>query len=441
MPAALSALLALGVLFAPQQPEANQPSAAEELGDLEAALAAVVDLPDAKARAEGVKGLLEKSDSLDKWLVVCADFGDFAQLEPGPMTETRKLVVLGEHEETDMHLYVPNSYDPTQPAPLLLWGHGAGGNGSRQHQLWQDVAEQVGMLILAPTEPIAQGYSKQPRERASTLEALRWARRFANVDENAIFVGGWSRGGHLAWDLALRHPDLFAGMVVCVGGPLMELGPTNNMRYLENVAHLPIRDLQGSGDDQRLLMNLRLAFKNLKRLRAKDAELIEFPDRGHDADLSVVDWPTFFAKRRDPWPKKAVRIAADPTETRASWVEITGMRKKVQVEAQPQVAVRRWQKMNEEAKRAYLLKALAKSTARVAVQRTGKGRFRADGFGITKFSLLLPADQLGKGGKVEVRLANKPIRKVVTPSAEVLLLDFVERFDRTRLPVVRVDLP
>jgi dipeptidyl aminopeptidase/acylaminoacyl peptidase len=435
MPVALSALFALGVLFAPQQPEANQPVG------LEAALAAVVDLPDAKARAEGVEGLLKKSDSLDKWLAVCANFGEFEQLEFGPMTETRKLVVLGEHEETDLHLYVPKSYNPTQPAPLLLWGHGAGGSGARQHQLWQDVAEQIGMLILAPTEPIAQGYSKQPRERASTLEALRWARRFANVDENAIFVGGWSRGGHLAWDLALRNPDLFAGMVVCVGGPLMNPPSANNLRYLENVAHLPIRDLQGSGDDPRLLMNLRLAFKNLKKLRAKDVELIEFADRGHDADLSVVDWPTFFAKRRDPWPKKVVRIAADLTETRASWIEITGMRKKVQVEAQPQVAVRRWATMNEEAKRAYIVKALAKNTARVAVQQTGKGRFRAQGFGITKFSLLLAADQLGKGGKVEVRLANKPIRKVAMPSAEVLLLDFVERFDRTRLPVARVDLP
>ena len=351
------------------------------------------------------------------------------------MKETRKLHVLGTDEETDLHLYVPKSYNPQQPAPLLLWGHGAGGNGSAQHQLWQATAEKVGMLILAPTEPIAQGYSKQPRERASTLEALRWARRIANVDENAIFVGGWSRGGHLAWDLALRHPDLFAGMVVCVGGPLMELGPANNLRYLENVAHLPIRDLQGSGDDPRLLMNLRLAFKNLKKLRAKDATLLEFPDRGHDADLSAVAWPEFFAKRRDPWPKKVVRIAADPSETRASWIEITGMRKKVQVEAQPQVAARLWERMDDEAKRAYLLKALAKHTARVSVQQTGKGRFRAEGFGITKFSLLLSADQL------DVRLANKPNRKVVKPSAEVLLRDFVERFDRTRLPVARVDFP
>lgn len=436
MSAVLSVATALGVLLAPQQPGA-EPSKA----DLEAALAGVIDLPNQAARAEGVSGLLDMCGDLDRWLAVCRDFGDFEQLEAGPMTETRKLNVLGEEEETDLHLYVPKSYDPGKPAPLLLWGHGAGGNGQNQHSLWRDVAEQVGLLVLSPTEPIAVGYSKQPRERASTLAALRWARRVANVDENAIFVGGWSRGGHLAWDLALRHPDLFAGMVVCVGGPLMEIGPSNNLRYLENVVRLPIRDLQGSGDDPRLLMNLRLAFKTLKKLRAKDAQFIEFAELGHDADLSAVPWPAFFSKRRVPWPKKVVRIAADPSETRSAWVQITGMRRQVQVEAQPQVAVQTWERLNEVQKREYLLKALAKNTARLEMTQNGPGRFTAKGTGITKFSMLLSNEQLGKNGKVDVRLANKPIKKVARPSPKVLLDDFVERFDRTRLPVARVDFP
>lgn len=441
MSAALSALCALGVLFASQQKPAQQQPAASEPSELATALAAAVDLPDATARQAAVQGLLDKSQDLNAWLQVCRDFGTFAQIEAGPTKETRKLHVLGNEEQTDLHLYVPRSYDPTKPAPLLLWGHGAGGSGAQQHTLWQDVAEQLGMLILSPSEPIAQGYSKEPRERASTLEALRWARRIANVDENAIFVGGWSRGGHLAWDLALRHPDLFAGMVACVGGPLIGLGPTNNLRYLENIAHLPIRDLQGSGDDPLLLLNLHVAFKNLKKLHAKNAELIEFAELRHDADLSAVDWPTFFQSRREPWPKQVVRVAADSTENRSAWIAITGMRQQVKVDAEPQVDARIWQRLDDAGKREHLLKALAKHTARLSVKQTSKGRFSADGYGITKLSLLLREEQFGKDGKVEVRLANKPVRKVATPSAEVLLRDFVERFDRTRLPVARIDIP
>lgn len=56
-------------------------------------------------------------------------------------------------------------------------------------------------------------------------------------------------------------------------------------------AHLPSFDLQGSGDAPRLLMNRSLAFTNLKKLRAKDIRVVAFLDRGHDADLSAVEFP------------------------------------------------------------------------------------------------------------------------------------------------------
>ena len=117
------------------------------------------------------------------------------------------------------------------------------------------------------------------------------------------------------------------------------------------------------------------------------------------------------------------------------------MQKQVQIAAEPQVDARVWQRLDEAGQREHVLKALGKFTARVAIKQLAKGRFAADGSGITKLTLLLSAEQLGKHGKVEVRLANKPVKKVAKPSVEVLLVDFVERFDRARLPVARVDLP
>jgi len=423
----------LPCLLAPQQPAA---------ADLPRELARLVDLPTASERRTAASALAKKNlATTAEWTAACAAFGTFEAKEPGPSRQTVDLHVLGRTEATEVFLYIPPGYDPSKPAPLLLWGHGAGGSGAREHLLWQNVADRVGLLVLAPTSVSKEpGYAFTPLEREGALAALRWARRTVNVDENAIFVGGWSQGGSMTWDLALRHPDLFAGVLPCVGGPRMELGARNNLRYLENIAHLPIRDLQGSEDDPLLLMNLRLAFARLKKLAAPDAVLHEFADRGHDADLGVVDWAAFFGKRRAE-PQRVVRLAADPAETRASWAAITGFEARVDVDVQPAVNADTWQRLDEAGKRALLLDRLAEYTARLVVQDKGQGHFVAESKLVKSFELLLTAPRVGKDGAVEVRWQNRTVRKKTTLDPAVLLEDFAERFDRTFLPVVRAVVP
>lgn len=429
----LAALLCC--LLAPQQPAAV---------DLAQELARVVDLPSAAARQAAATSLVKQhaTTTVAEWTAACASFGTFEPKEPGPTRQTVDLHVLEQVETTEVFLFIPQGYDCKKPAPLLLWGHGAGGTGAREYLLWQAVADQIGLLVLAPTAVSKQpGYAFTPRERAAALAALRWARRTVNVDENAIFVGGWSQGGSQTWDLLLRHPDLFAGAVPCVGGPRMEIGARNNLRYLENVAHLPIRDLQGSQDDELLLMNLRLAFQRLKKFAAPDAVLHEFADRGHDADLGAVDWVEFFGKRRTQPPQRVVRLAADPAERRASWAEITGFEAKVAVDVAPPVNADQWNRLDEAGKRALLLDRLGDYTARLVVQDKGQGRFVADGKLVKSFDLRLTATQLGKDGACEVRWQNRAVRKKVIPDAAVLVREFAERFDRTFLPVAIVVVP
>jgi poly(3-hydroxybutyrate) depolymerase len=426
---------ALLPLLTAQDPAAAAPAS------LHAELARVVDLPDAGSRAKAAGELAAKNvATVEQWLAACASFGTFAPLEPGPTRHDVELRVLDQVERTEVFLYVPAGYDAAKPAPLLLWGHGAGGSGAREYLQWQAVANRVGLLVLAITAFDRQpGYHFAPRERAAALAALRWARRHANVDENAIFVGGWSQGGHQAWDLALRHPDRFAGALPVVGAPRLEVGPANNLRYLENVATLPIRDLQGSQDDARALANLRLAFARLQKLGAKDATLTEFPDRGHDADLAAVDWATFFAKRRVPLPKRVVRLVADPGETRAHWLAVTAWSPRAAPDAAPTVGVS-YASMDDAAKRAHVLDRYAEHTARLQVDDKGQGRFTADGKLVTAFALLLVPAQVGKAGAVEVRWQSKTVKATASASAAVLLGEFAERFDRTFLPVARVDV-
>lgn len=425
------------VLFQEPPPTAARPAPAA----LQQALALAVDRPTATERARAAAQLAARTDvRLDDWLAACAAFAPRERLAAGSQRHVASLPVLQRVEDTELHVYVP-ARAATARSPLLLFAHGAGGSGDGQQAPWQEVADQLGMVVLAPTEfGDEPGYGFHERERANHLAAVRWLRRRTDVDENAVFVGGVSRGGHLAWDLALRCPDRFAGALPCIGGPRLQLGPQNNLRFLENVRALPIRDLQGALDDPLLLQNLRLCFARLRAFGG-DQQLIEFADRGHDFDLSAVDWPSFFASRRDPAREAIVHLAVDAAGGRHGWLCIDGVGKDVAATFELRVAAERWQRLDEPARREFALDQAIAHTARLEGRRTAPGRFVLAARGVTKARLLLTAAMVGPGGRVAVQWQGRTIEKKAVPSAAVLLGEFVERFDRTFLPVVEIVVP
>ncbi len=344
---------------------------------------------------------------------------------------------------TRVHTYVPTSYEPAAAAPLIFALHGTGGSGAMPLASWRGVAEELGAIVVAPDDAGENaGYTFSPRERAVGLAALRWARRRFHVDPNRIHVTGVSRGGHMSWDLALRHPNLFASVAPMIGGPRLNFAKgQNNTRFVENVAHLPIRDLQGSKDDARLLANLHMVFERLSELKAPDAELIEFPERGHDFDLSAVDWPLFFGEaRRDPTPERVV-ILGDDAGYRAHWAEITKVGRGITPNFRPRVDPAKWNALPEAEKRLFVAQQIEEKTARLAVRRTGVGTFEAKSRAVTSFRLLLRAEDFDPAESVAVRWNNKVVKRRVRPSALVLLTEFAERLDRSFLPVAEIRVP
>ncbi len=406
-------------------------------------LALAIDRESPKARAASAGILAARTDvPIPAWIAAAKALGPRGTApEPGRRTEDVDLPVLDRMERTSLEVHVPKGYAPGTPAPLILAFHGAGGRGADAMEDWAGAADAIGALLVAPTEAGPNdGYHFSPRERAAALAALRWARRRFDVDEDRISFVGTSRGGHLTWDLGLRHPDLAAALVPVLGAPrVTNLRNENNLRLLENVVDVPIRDLQGEQDDPRAVGNVKLAFERLAAWKARDARLLLDPGRGHDADLSVVDWKAFLGGVvRAPDAPHVLLRATGPA--RARWVEILAVDGTVGEEvAPPQPSG--WDRMDDLAKRRFIADAADKRTARLEATRSAPGRFEVRSRGVARFRLLLAEGSFDPAQPLQVLWNGRSVAKRVTPSKAVLLADVVERFDRRFLPVAELVVP
>jgi dienelactone hydrolase len=412
--------------------------------DMASQVERMVDLPTPAARRQAAAALAQTvGPKLDDLLAVLRGFGKFEALARGESVQRVPLQVGAKTEDTDLHLFVPEHYDVAQPAPLLLAFHGTAGSGGDEVPMWRSIAEELGMLVLAPTDAAAtEGYSFSERERKAALAALRWIRRHANVDENRIFATGVSRGGHLTWDLALRFPDLFAGIAPMIGSPRITLQDgVNNLRYVENVAHLAVRDLQGAKDNAAMVFCVQLTFERLTKLGAKDAQLVLQPDEGHSFDMKAIDWKTFFgAAHRDPKPARVVRMAARDGEGRAAWVEVEDYAPSIDEVFTPTASELKIANMSDQEKLRFVETLAEQRTARLDIERASPGHFSAKSEGVKRFRVLLASDDFDVKTDVQLAWNGAKVNKRLRANPTTLLEEFAERFDRTFLPVADLDV-
>jgi polyhydroxybutyrate depolymerase len=128
-------------------------------------------------------------------------------------------------ERRESLLYVPSSYDPSKPTPLVISMHGAGlwGAAQRETSQWNDLADKQRFIVVYPSgiggkgvriwraEP-GPGLRKDVRFISELIDTLE---RSYNIDSTRIYANGLSNGGGMSFALSCTLSDRIAavGMV------------------------------------------------------------------------------------------------------------------------------------------------------------------------------------------------------------------------------------
>ena len=135
---------------------------------------------------------------------------------------------MGLDKRRDAVLYIPADYNPVTPAPMAVMLHGAGGDAGHGLSQLRWLADEAGMIVLAPPsrgatwdiiEENAFGPDPLFIDSALTQVFSHYA-----IDPARLAIGGFSDGASYALSLGLSNGDLFSHLIAFSPGFLHTTG-------------------------------------------------------------------------------------------------------------------------------------------------------------------------------------------------------------------------
>lgn len=113
----------------------------------------------------------------------------------------------------ESYVYVPPQYTPAVPMPLVLLLHGAGGHAHDGLRILLHLADQEGLILVAPASTASTWDIIAKRVYAHDVhladKALAHVFEHYSIDHQHLAIGGFSDGASYALTLGLANGDLF----------------------------------------------------------------------------------------------------------------------------------------------------------------------------------------------------------------------------------------
>lgn len=188
-------------------------------------------------------------------------------------------------------MYVPETYDPTQPHPVVCALHGGSGRGRAFMWSWVAACRSRGAILVAPTS-LGQTWAilGDDRDSPHLASILAFVRNNWTIDPHRILLSGMSDGGTFAYTSGLVAGSPFTHLAPVAAAFHPTLAATADGKRLNG---LPIHIIHGQRD---WMFPIDMAREAQRHLSGAGAAVTcrEIEDLSHTygADLStiILDW-------------------------------------------------------------------------------------------------------------------------------------------------------
>lgn len=229
-------------------------------------------------------------------------------------------------------LYVPESYDPEKPTPLFVILHGGVSRSeifspqldyAREHEFGV-VARENGWLALWPFGQMGATWWDEVG-MANIERQVRTVKRDYNIDDNRVYLGGFSDGASAAFSHAMLKASGYAAFIA-LNGHMGVAGMAGDYHlYPINLRNRPIYAVTTNEDE---LYPTRVMKPTIELALSAGADILyhEFEGTHSLADyaeevLPIID--RFLSTHvRNPYPTELVWETADTNYGRFMWLDI-----------------------------------------------------------------------------------------------------------------------
>lgn len=204
-------------------------------------------------------------------------------------------------------LKTPDNYSTKKAWPLLVVLHGFGDGPI--------LAPEMNSMIQIGPYGRGDEHYKGIGEK-DVLESVEFAKTIMPIDENKIYLTGFSMGGFGTFRLASRFPDIWAACVpVCPRVP-------QDFR-LQNCTNVPFWIHTGLNDHVLPPEPCAKLYKKSKKVGFKKWLYTEHKDMGHSFDINWKDTEEWLLKhKRMVLPEEIDFVVNDLQANSAYWIEV-----------------------------------------------------------------------------------------------------------------------